>query len=346
MVKIGARASIKDSLWLKLHIIRKCIVIFIISCIAIVTLENLKIINSKFSRAKPRSESTATRNSRITNSLLQEDGWKIVDWSEAADTTTYTCRWTTFNSTSGETVQMCVHSFEDSVSDRVISHGRWDDCDELTRYWSKGIDSEKGIYVEIGANIGACVIEMLLSTDANIIAFEPHPRNRFCLHSTISKLSYEYQNRVALIPVALGNNKRVSTIYSARGNMGNSVVGKMIKDFDSQVFDEAEQANIHLERLDSVLSTNIDVKLMKIDAQGFECNVLEGMGADIAKKIQQVKFEWARKWLFSQNCYDLLPRFRNFGFELYHNQKIFEGRYSPKYLAEFYAKRIDLNMRA
>jgi len=214
---------------------------------------------------------------------------------------------------------MCVHPFRDIVSGAIKRRKRWEDCNVLPTIWNSTAKSDhdkSGVYVEIGANIGACVMEMLLGTDANIIAFEPHPMNLFNVKKSVSKLDPVYQNRLQLIPVGLGNEKVSSTIFSANNNMGNSVIGKIIKDVESQQFSETLQFTINVERLDSILDRDVDVKLMKMDAQGFECNILDGMG-DFGKNIEAVKFEWAPKWLDGQNCTDLLPRFRKYGFDLY-----------------------------
>jgi len=56
---------------------------------------------------------------------------------------------------------------------------------------------------------------------------------------------------------------------------------------------------------------------MKIDAQGFECMVLKGWGHDVASSIEIVKFEYATHWLMNLNCTNLVPRFMNYGFEVY-----------------------------
>jgi len=81
-------------------------------------------------------------------------------------------------------------------------------------------DDQSVVYVEIGANIGSCVMEMLLSTNASIVAFEPHPRNLYNLKKTVSLLDETYQNRLALFPVGPGNASMTSTIYSGSDNLG------------------------------------------------------------------------------------------------------------------------------
>jgi hypothetical protein len=86
---------------------------------------------------------------------------------------------------------MCVHlaEIDKFVSGGIINRGRWGDCDKLTSLpWQeptagKNDDSPAGIYVEIEANIGSGVTQMLLSINATIVAFEPQPSN---LHRPLS----------------------------------------------------------------------------------------------------------------------------------------------------------------
>lgn len=154
--------------------------------------------------------------------------WKVIDWQQpfsADEESKFTCTWTEFQSSlSGVTARMCVHH-HDIISYTIMSHKRWGDCNILPVLWNNGghnVNDEALYYVEIGANIGSCLMEMLLSTNASIIAFEPHPMNLFNMKKTISLLDETYQNRITLFPLGLGNASEASTIYSATGNMGNS----------------------------------------------------------------------------------------------------------------------------
>ena len=92
---------------------------------------------------------------------------------------------------------MCLMDKTSMISQRIRLHGRWDDCAPLTAHWRRvmaevagrgAAASELGVpplLLEIGGNIGACTLELLLSTDARVIAFEPSPRNLFHLTSTL-----------------------------------------------------------------------------------------------------------------------------------------------------------------
>lgn len=269
--------------------------------------------------------STSTRN--VLDSAIKTasgNGWKIVDWKSPItekEEEQFSCDFTPFKSAStGKTANMCVHTFQDIVSGAIRRHKRWDDCNILPALWNASLPDENSVYVEIGTNIGSCAMEMLLGTNASIIAFEPHPMNVFNLKKTISEMDPSYQDRIKLIPIGLGNEKSTPTIFAADNNMGNSVVGTVIKDFENQQFGKKFQFTINVERLDSILNTDdLDIKLVKMDAQGYECKIMEGMGSKVANSIDAIKFEWDSKWLNRQNCTDLIPIFHNYGFDIYLN---------------------------
>eukprot|EP00977_Amphora_coffeiformis_P002464 scaffold464_cov181-Amphora_coffeaeformis.AAC.2 len=242
------------------------------------------------------------------------DDWKV---NPEPNDLNYKCKWIDFVSTSGKAAKFCGHSDPDGVTTTIEKRQRFHHCNVLPTMWKQAPKKSNSIYLEIGANIGACVMEMLLSTDARIIAFEPHPKNLFVLQQSIAALDQSYQDRVVLVPVALGPESTTNTIYAAEGNMGNSVVGKIIKDNNRQKFSTDNQFTIHVERLDSILSEQADVAFVKLDAQGYECNILEGISNNLAQQIHKVKFEVAPKWLKAQGCSDLMSRFRNKGYTLF-----------------------------
>jgi FkbM family methyltransferase len=268
---------------------------------------------------KPVEKNLGVRNAiRKTSG----EGWEM--WNrQAVMKFDWTCQWGTFKATNGVTAPMCLHPGRDVVSGSILSTGRWGECDRLTTLWQysgDGLD-EKSVYLEIGGNIGSCVMQMLLTTKAPIIVFEPDPRNQFCLTNTLMALTKELRDRVSLFPIALGSEKGSSTINAAQGNMGNSVVGSQIKDGPGQQF--REPIPIRLERLDSILNTNNqgwNVPLMKIDAQGFECRIMDGMGA-VPDRIRAIGTEIAQKWLVGQGCSDVgyLDKLRAAGFQIKHS---------------------------
>lgn len=268
-------------------------------------------------------------------------GWSVTtDWDEEIKGQNFTCHWTMYRSSTGKEVDFCVFPFKDVISDSVKRAHRWGDCLSLPGLWNNATKMKNSVYVEIGANQGTCLTEMLLSTDANIIAFEPHPMNLFNLRNTLSRLDPVYQRRVLLVPLALGNKTEETTIYAAYNNMGNSVVGKFVEDYVNQSAPDAFQFKIRVERLDSILDSNrLHIPLMKMDAQGYECKIMEGIGEQLANQIDNVKFEYARNCLKAHGCTDLLTFFRKYGFDVYKSGKIVLQEKVNFKLADLLAKK-------
>lgn len=259
-------------------------------------------------------------------------GWQVVKFQEMKESDGFECVWTNFTSSSRKSAQMCIYpTLKDRyVSGEIKSSGRWTDCDILPKLWNQSKHKETSVYLEIGANIGSCVMEMLLSTDAKIVAFEPHPMNLYKIQQTMAKMDDEYKKRLKLYPIGLGSQTSKSTIYAGEANMGNSVVGTFVKDWESQKAPKQFQFEVNIERLDSLLNVeNLHIPLIKMDVQGFECNVMAGMSPEISKAVETIKFEHAKKFLEAQNCNNLLSTMRDLGFDIYDDQ---QKRVIPKEL--------------
>lgn len=259
------------------------------------------------------------------------------DWVTYLPNTTYSEILTSNNNNQHKTeappeIKMCLHAENDNfVSHDIREKGRWAECDELTRLWSKYHQhaqqdgaASSGIYIDIGANIGSCVMQMLLTTNATIVAFEPHPRNLFCLTSTLSKMDNSYSDRVFVFPIALGNQTAEATINAAKGNLGNSVVGKKIKDYFLKEQAFYDPIDIRVERLDDILRIGGDdeqgeVSLLKLDAQGFECYIIDGM-VELLKRTRAIKTEVTDHFLSSfDGCSDeiMLDKLRRQDFDIF-----------------------------
>jgi FkbM family methyltransferase len=252
------------------------------------------------------------------------DTWQLVDWSNPLspnDESLFSCNMTTFVAAkSGKQSQICVHTWGETVTEFILKDKRWRDCNALPDLWTAdGMEDDDSLYVDIGANIGSCVMEMLLSTKAKIIAFEPHPMNVYNIKKTVSQLGKEYQDRLLLFPVGLGNVQNNNTIFSGHDNMGNSQIGTAVKDWHVQEFKEHLQFKVFVERMDSLLDvTKIDnIRFIKMDCQGFECNAVDGMKAFV-NKIQYMKFEYARKFLNAQGCRDPVSRVQKLGLNVFY----------------------------
>jgi hypothetical protein len=152
---------------------------------------------------------------------------------------------------------MCLRERDDVLSNSITSEGRWRECEALPELWRRDLrgpsNQSDAVFVDIGANLGACTLQVLLTTNARAIVFEPNPASLFFLTETLHRAAREYERRrvaegiwsspslpfrerVVVLPFAVGEEVSHSsaTLYVARGNAGNSVVGKPTADHEGQ----------------------------------------------------------------------------------------------------------------
>jgi len=247
-----------------------------------------------------------------------------------------TCNWSEYKPfvRKGEAplVPFCAHPLSDDqfVSNNVVKKGRHLECDSLPNLLSNSLGPSKNaykehyptVYIDVGANIGTCVMQMLLTTNATIMAFEPHPYNLFVMTSTFMKLEKKYRNRINLFPIALGAESSKSTIHMASDNRGHAVVSKIIRINNKSSF--LPPMPIRVEPLDSIMNPTATIHLMKMDAQGFECYIFDGM-KQVLQRTRSVFFELEKKVLNGfEHCSPqvLWDSFMHAGFEMHIGGKL------------------------
>jgi FkbM family methyltransferase len=235
------------------------------------------------------------------------------------------CEWAAFKpfGRREKTTGICTYpvNADQFVSGQIKGIGRWSDCDELVGLWNEataarrvrasssslassasGEHKKTMIYVDVGGNIGSCVMEMLQSTDANIVVFEPHPHNLAQLTTTISRQPDEHvRNRVVIFPVGVGDVVGNFTMHMSSNNRGHSVVGETaFAERPGQQFLEAEK--IYVERLNDIFDMDkVVIPLMKMDIQGFECKALDGM-TSLLPAVDILHTELDAVFLKNQGC--------------------------------------------
>jgi len=170
---------------------------------------------------------------------LAQNGLRIPLWggvSVLGSDGSHRCRHSPIGSGSflggGSAPMMCLRNYPDRVSDQIKASGTWGDCPVLAALWTSLPDRSGQVgaghgklYVDIGANIGACLLPMMARPDVeDALAFEPSPRNLFYLTNSILA-NPETTKKVTLYPVALGNESMKMPIFQESGNAGNTVVG-------------------------------------------------------------------------------------------------------------------------
>jgi len=249
----------------------------------------------------------ATSNS-VTPS--REDDWAL--WDRKTVLPSFTegkeCKWADFylpreirtKESHHDPMPMCVHTQDDVISNEIVTNGYWGRCTSLTSVWNSSVasypknernelfhtfnPSSNLLFIDVGASIGPCILQMLLTTNAKVVAFEPNPDNLFCLTNTLMTLSPTLRNRVYLYPLGLGDQASIQEIYAEHHNMGNSMVSKVKTEENSPIDGPAP---IIIERMDQIMNlgtlskeenpSTSYVPLVKIRGQGHECKILNGM---------------------------------------------------------------------
>lgn len=81
------------------------------------------------------------------------------------------------------------------------------------------------VFLDIGANVGSCVLQMLLETNAIVLAFEPNPRNLLALTSTLKLLPQEIRERAYVFPIGIGDERGSASITNdLRTNAGATML--------------------------------------------------------------------------------------------------------------------------
>lgn len=139
------------------------------------------------------------------------------------------------------------------------------------------ITPPNSVFIDIGANIGNHTLFMAAKTQARVFAFEPNKKNYYRLERNIklSKLTANVESH----NIAIG--KKTATVRSvilSHENTGSAIV---------QQTTENDKNGVDLVRLDDFLAVNPVIfggeLVVKIDVEGMEVDVLEGMINTIEK---------------------------------------------------------------
>ena len=175
---------------------------------------------------------------------------------------------------------MCLYGLgSDLMSDSLRRAGSWFECGPLLHLLNKVPRGSSRSFLELGANIGACTLPMLLA-NASIVAFEPSPANLFYLTSTLSEAVREYPEltgRAIVYPLAASSTSSTMKLAIKRHNGGHAFLRESNATQNPRDSSTVYQKNVPVRALDNILPDSFRADVLKIDVEGHECHTVRGM---------------------------------------------------------------------
>jgi len=176
--------------------------------------------------------------------------------------------------------QIMVDPQNGAVDTYIYMHRQWETYVSrvLQEYLRPG-----GVYVDVGANIGAFVLQAaaLVGPTGRVIAFEPIPRLCAQMEKSIQANGFE---QIEVRNKAVGTSVGTLQLGIAYHNVGGSAVGAVTAD---------EYITVPVVPLDSELASLARLDVLKIDVEGFEPAVLAGAEAVIARLRPVIILEYS-----------------------------------------------------
>eukprot|EP00747_Dinoflagellata_sp_TGD_P104622 gnl/TRDRNA2_/TRDRNA2_169294_c0_seq1.p1 gnl/TRDRNA2_/TRDRNA2_169294_c0~~gnl/TRDRNA2_/TRDRNA2_169294_c0_seq1.p1 ORF type:complete len:291 (+),score=35.83 gnl/TRDRNA2_/TRDRNA2_169294_c0_seq1:71-874(+) len=168
---------------------------------------------------------------------------------------------------------MAVHQGKDIVSTKICSSGWW----EFTDVSAFG---PPGFALDIGGNIGWYTFN-LASAGWKVLTFEPMPKNLALMNATLCQNPH-LASKIQILPVGLGPKPMMCDMWADLQNFGDG--NPVCNDDDRKrlrgntAIPKFPVGSFEVRRLDDVLAEkNItSVDFIKIDVEGYECQVLDG----------------------------------------------------------------------
>ncbi len=174
------------------------------------------------------------------------------------------------------------------------------------------------IVIEVGANVGLHTLQLSLAIGekGKVFAFEPFSENVNKLYERISK-SNIYRN-IEVFELALSNYRGEADFKVFREAPG--LCGFIERPWYDKT--KMEVIKVEVDTLDRVLKDHDTVKLIKIDAEGADFNIIQGAKSLILRSKPLIIFEGGRiknipASLYGYDVAEFKTFFDSLGYELY-----------------------------
>ena len=179
-------------------------------------------------------------------------------------------------------------NYKNYIDRKILVDGHYEP-EQVAKFSGLANRIQAAYFFDIGANIGVYTVQMSrLPTIHSIMSFEPMPANRSQLHANI--LLNGLCDTVAVYPYALSNAEGSAVFLQ---NKGNSTGRSRLKETNPHKLDETkfEEVIVQTKRLDEISEIKNQKLAIKIDVEGHELMVLEGMSGILKHNICLLQIE-------------------------------------------------------
>ena len=160
----------------------------------------------------------------------------------------------------GKSITLYLPMQEDHIQKQILNSKNFYEIDLLEEIGR--LPLKDGIICDIGANIGNHSVYFSSILKRDVFAFEPNKIARDILDKNIEL--NDLRNKVKVFQVGLGSEETQGSMDINTSNLGASRLNLV------------PNGDVAIKTLDSYITKNINVSLLKIDVEGFEIEVLEG----------------------------------------------------------------------
>ena len=184
------------------------------------------------------------------------------------------------------------------------------------------INKELLFCLDIGANIGEYTNLILSETKAKIISFEPLPK----AFEDLKIIEKNNAERLKVFNIALGDKNEMLDLNYSNEKSQTASFSKDLNKLSFYNFKDNKKIKTKISTLDDFFLENLDlfeknIDLIKIDAEGFEFEIINGAKEIIKKRLPkyiQIEFNWHQlfkrqtmynfsKLLGDYDLYQILP---------------------------------------
>lgn len=194
---------------------------------------------------------------------------------------------------------------DDQIGRDIAVTGLYEEAAIRSVEWmirSEVIDSNRsGFFLDIGANIGIYTL-VLAGRFHTVLAFEPHPMTRRLLQLNVE---INGLSNVVVSPYALSNETGYAVLREEVGNIGASTIDGSDCDKEGCRVEVREASPLVEEFL-----AGASISFIKLDVEGHELKVLQGLRRVLAEQTPVIAFEANRP----SQSEDILALLRELGY--------------------------------